>query len=541
MNHICHTQNFHCAIVALIGTKGDIFFKELQALLEGLGVEVVVFEDIHSYYNHAKGSEYKEVDLVLFLPEELTLIDGDMIGEYRECFGASKLILFFDKWDIGYEELIREFHISFFFPKNLGSRYFLPLFGELISGVRNYLSGKHNKEVLIKHLSYNYPSSLMLIDIDNFDRFNDFYGYEFGDRIIIECSKLLEEYKPINSHLYHIVGDTFAILIEDENPKLASDFATMINILAGENYISINDIELSLTFTIGISSGRGKKLLEEAKKALKDAKHIGKKHFCIYKKESSVTESMQNNNLEWMKRVKIALETNSISPWYQPILNNATQKIEKFECLVRLIEKESIFTPGFFLEPAKMIGVMPNISYSIINKSFALFQHREGDFSINVSEEDFRSERFINYLQNRIEFYGIDPKRITLEILESVGRGRDNLVREQLIYLKSMGLKLAIDDFGVEFSNFSRLFEMEIDYIKIDGSFIKNIDTDEKSYKAVNSMVVFAHSIGAKVIAEFVHSKKVFDVVKELGIEYSQGYYIAGPSSEPAYTPLFDL
>lgn len=538
MSIICHSQIFHHGTVTLIADGRDGFFKELQSLLEECNSKVMFFEDIAFYCRYTKESGYKGSDLVLSSVKEFAKLSIDMVDEGRECFKSSKIVLFFDDECIESIDHLKGFHISSFFPKDIGHHYFFSIFEELMEGVRNHLSGKQNKEMLLKHLSYERPSSLMLLDIDNLDYFNNSYGYEFGDSIIVECANLLEDHKPIGSRLYHVWGDIFAILIDGENINLARDFAVIINVLAGENHINVKDIELSIAFTIGASSGRGEELLVQAQQALKNAKHKGKRHFYIY---DALTQNVQNKNIEWMKRVKAALETNNVLPWYQPILDNATCKIESFECLARLAEREDTFDPEFFLEPARMIGFMQNISYSIINKSFARFQNCSDRFFINVSNDDFRSERFIKYLENRLKFYKIDPSRVTLEILESVGRGGDSFVKEQLMELKSMGLKLAIDDFGVESSNFSRMFEMEIDYVKIDGSFIRNIDKDEKSYKVVKSVVSFAHSIGAKTIAEFVHSKEVFDVVRGLGVEYSQGYYIAKPGSDLVYTPLFDL
>lgn len=251
-------------------------------------------------------------------------------------------------------------------------------------------------------------------------------------------------------------------------------------------------------------------------------------------------EDVQTNNLEWMKRVKVALETNKIYPWFQPIYNLKTGKIDKFECLARLQgEGGDTFAPGLFLESAKLIGVLPNISYAVINKSFSLFKDNDSTFSINVSEEDLKSEQFIGYLENRLVLYGIDPSRVVVEILESLGSQKNNFIKERIRYIKDLGLKLAIDDFGVDSSNFSRIFEMEADFIKIDGSFIRNIYKDEKSYKITRSIVTFAHSIGAEVVAEFVSSKEIFDVVKSIGIEYAQGYYIAPPAPTLIYEPEY--
>lgn len=176
--------------------------------------------------------------------------------------------------------------------------------------------------------------------------------------------------------------------------------------------------------------------------------------------------------------------------------------------------------------------MLPNISYAIINESFKAFAKNTFEFSINVTEEDLRQGLFVNYITNRCDHYGIQPGRVVIEVLESIGSHKSNIIIQQLHQLKNEGFQLALDDFGTASSNFSRIFDLEVDYIKIDGSFIKNITKDNKSYKIAKTINDFAQSIGAKVISEYVHSEGTLATVRDLGIDYSQGYLIGQPSPD---------
>ena len=169
---------------------------------------------------------------------------------------------------------------------------------------------------------------------------------------------------------------------------------------------------------------------------------------------------------------------------------------------------------------------MRSITYSVINNSFKIFKDNDFEFSINITEEDIRDSNVLDYLSNRCKKYHIDPSRIIIELLEDIEFGDDNLVVNNINILKNMGFKIAIDDFGYANSNFGRLIKMQIDYVKIDGRFVKNIDTDPISYKIVKSISMFAKSVDVKCIAEYVHSEAIHSLVLSFGIEFSQGYYI---------------
>lgn len=153
-------------------------------------------------------------------------------------------------------------------------------------------------------------------------------------------------------------------------------------------------------------------------------------------------------------------------------------------------------------------------------------------FSINITEDDLAENYLVNYLDEKIAFYKINPNRVILEILEGVSStGKKNHIN-QLTSLKSKGFKIAIDDFGAEYSNFERILDLDIDFLKIDSKYIKDIDTNKRSFEIVKAIVFFAKNVKIPCIAEFVHNENVQKIVNNLGINYSQGYYFSVPNKE---------
>ena len=168
----------------------------------------------------------------------------------------------------------------------------------------------------------------------------------------------------------------------------------------------------------------------------------------------------------------------------------------------------------------------------MIDKIFQVMSKNEFEFSINISEDDLAENYLIDYLNEKSKIYNINPKRVILEILEGVSAGGKKSQIKQLDILKSSGYKLAIDDFGAEYSNFERILDLDIDFIKIDAKYIKDIDVNKRSYEIVRAISFFARNVNISCIAEFVHNQSVQNIIKDLGINYSQGYHFSKPKRD---------
>lgn len=232
------------------------------------------------------------------------------------------------------------------------------------------------------------------------------------------------------------------------------------------------------------------------------------------------------------KKIKQALVENRIDIYYQPILSTKSNKIEKIECLVRFLEENGdVISPNFFLHVAKRSRLYNEITKFVISKACETFASRTEKFSINLSIEDIIESSTIQYLIKEVKKHALE-NRMVIEILESEGIDNYAQVIEVIEELKSFGIEIAIDDFGTGYSNFSHLVSLDIDILKIDGSLIKDLHVNASARSIVRSILSFTQELGIKTVAEFVSSKELYDIVKELGVDYAQGYYISKPLSK---------
>jgi len=370
--------------------------------------------------------------------------------------------------------------------------------------------------------------SLVILDIDAFDTITSEFGKAFSDQIIIQIHKTLENFTTDHVKLFHLFTDRFAFVLENYNNDQDINLAISIKSLFENLHLNHYDIDISITFSMGIARDNSEKIIIQANSALTDVKLEGKNGYKLFDNGAEY-EKQQKNNIYWAKRIKEIILEDNLIVYYQPIINNTTLQIEKYECLVRAIDNNKIVPPHFFLEVAQNRGYLKNITKIIIDKSFRTFEDTDVDFSINLTQDDLKDGDIVKFFKYKIKQYNIDPSRVFLEILESVTSLQSKESEQIFKEFKKIGFNISIDDFGTETSNFSRILSLDADVIKIDGSFIKNLDTDENSVKIVETIVSFAQKINAKTIAEFVHNEEIFNIVKELGVDYSQGYYFSAP------------
>ncbi|WP_207562808.1 EAL domain-containing protein [Sulfurimonas aquatica] len=387
-----------------------------------------------------------------------------------------------------------------------------------------------NRE-LIERLKTSKKVNYFLINIDNFSNINNAYGYESGDIVLSDVVKFLNMIKPQNSKIYRFTSDKFVLLDdrdleEDELNKIAE----LILSFFSQTEIYINDeIYIKVSLSIGISVDEGLDNITQAEMAIKDLRSSKRNHYAIYN-SSSLFIKKAKQNIYWIQKIKEAVDNEEIIAYYQPIIDNKSEKITKYECLARISDEDEIISPFVFLEAAKVTGNLPYVTRSIISQSFAKFSGTDYEFSINITGEDLVLDYLETVLMKNSLKYGIDPSRVVLEMLEDITTLEYSTMLKQLNSLRQKGFKVSIDDFGAESSNLSRLLEIEPDYLKIDGVFIKNILSDKKSQIIVEAIIMMCKNSKIEIIAEYVHSKEVFEKIKEFGIEFSQGYYFGEPS-----------
>jgi EAL domain-containing protein (putative c-di-GMP-specific phosphodiesterase class I) len=348
-----------------------------------------------------------------------------------------------------------------------------------------------------------------------------------GDKLLIEIAKRLHTHFDAN-YYYRINADEFALLYLD-----SLDIHTKIMQIQEYFYanpITIDTITLNITFTYGASQDEHIALRNSAL-ALKQAKDSGKNRYHIFNSsEDTIDTSKRQEFIQASNTLRNALDSDTIIPFFQGIYHNESGKIEKFEVLVRILKEGKTISPYYFLEAAKLAGLLPEITKIVIDKSFKAMQNSHYTFSINITEDDLSRNYLCEYLALKSKEYSIDPKRVILEILEGVSStGKKNHIN-QLSILKSEGYALAIDDFGAEYSNFERILDLDIDFLKKDAKYIKDIDTNPKSYEITRAIAYFAKNANIPCIAEFVHNEAVQKIIHNLGIDFSQGFYFSEPN-----------
>ncbi|EPG76284.1 cyclic diguanylate phosphodiesterase (EAL) domain protein [Leptospira fainei serovar Hurstbridge str. BUT 6] len=333
--------------------------------------------------------------------------------------------------------------------------------------------------------------------------------------------------------IFHVYEDEVAILSNVSEERFLPHLIAF-KILLRSDYLTTEGISFRINATIATAKGF-KDLYYKARLALVRASQDPEENLgagILQYSEKMDDQDLYQININLGKRLNNAIRTGNILPYFQGILNNRTGRIEKFECLARIVEDGRVYTPASFIYLAKSTGLLRMITPILFEKALKTFVGSEFSFSINLSETELESGSFPKWVASRLDHYKIHPSRVAFEILETASlKGNPNHFKV-ITGLKEIGCSIAIDDFGVEHSNFSRLLEIQPDYIKIDGKFIQSLERNRTAFILTSAITELAHRIGAEVIAEFVGTREEFEAVKSLGIEYSQGYFIMEPSPE---------
>ena len=376
-------------------------------------------------------------------------------------------------------------------------------------------------------------NALAVIDINSFKEINDFFGHRIGDVILKKVVDVINEMTKFVRNkviLYKFSADVYCLA---NTGLMKQDFKDMVMYILGSiesNVIYEGEHEIDIRATAGITFSPKNNKLITADLALHAAKQQHKNYLVFYEELDNIRE--YEKNMLWTKKLKKAMDSDNIIVYFQPLVNNKTMKVDKYECLVRMLDDGKVIAPFFFLDVSKKANQYANITKIVIEKSFKEFENLEFEFSINVSYEDIQDTEFIDFIKEKLEKYDV-ASRVVWEILEDEGIKNYNLLFDFIKEVKLFGCKVAIDDFGSGYSNFEHLLKMNVDYLKIDASLIRNVASDENSYKIVKTIIEFAKSLNLKTIAEYVENEEIFNITKDLGTNYSQGYHFSPPIHKP--------
>ncbi len=390
------------------------------------------------------------------------------------------------------------------------------------------LTSLENRNSLLETIKKKTPAGLMLIDINNFSALNDIYGSDVGDSILKHISMLLTHLASEQYKVFRVGGDQFAFLdLNEEHPTLTQKSVTEIlnkienaTITAEDEMIKIN---ISVTVSV-VTACEASKMFKNAEIALHYAKKTNQ--YIIFYSDALNLEKHYKKELDAVQMVKKALDEDRVFPVFQKI--EKYEGDETYECLVRIKENGEIISPFVFLDAIKRTKYYTELTKVMITKSFEKFAGTDIHFSINLSFEDISNKHLLSFLEEIIQEKNM-AKQLILEIVESESIDNFALVKNFTKRMQSIGVSISIDDFGSGYSNFAHILELNPDIIKIDGSLIKNICEDNKSFIIVKTIINFAKELGIKTVVEFVHNQEVLERTKELSVDGYQGYFIAEP------------
>lgn len=395
------------------------------------------------------------------------------------------------------------------------------------------LTNYPNRVALSRDIARSENNVLGFFNIDSFKEINDFYGNETGDFILKTVIEFIgnDIEKKNLGRVYKLSGDEFAVLYSDMEEEKALNMLKQIQKNLEGRTFDHGDYQIELSFTVGASVQK-EDIIVKADMALKYAKE-NKKPFAVYRDISDIRKKYEEN-IYWTKKLKNALETGAIVPHFQPIVDAKSKEHRKYECLVRMVDGDEVISPFYFLKVAYKTKMSKELTRQMIEKSFEYFKDNGHEFSINLAFSDLIDDETTEYLCKKIDEYQIGNKLI-VELLESEEVEIYEKLESFVKTVKAKGARVAIDDFGSGYSNFTHLINLDIDIIKIDGEIVRRIDVDDSSYKIVQTIVNFAKDLGVEVVAEFVSSEAIYDKLAVLDIDFIQGYYTGKPA--PSINP----
>jgi diguanylate cyclase (GGDEF)-like protein len=409
---------------------------------------------------------------------------------------------------------------------------------------RDPLTQFYNQRVFWELLHYevdrarrhNYKFALLVIDIDNFKSVNDTFGHLFGDKFLQEFSLLLKSLQDQGDVVARYGGDEFVSFF----PIAADEHVTVSEKIMQElkkfEVTAPNGSKVKITVSIGVAifpdhAQSANELLLLADNMMYRAKSLGKERVCITREEDVATmfRSLGEKNILILK----ALQEDKLVPNFQPILNLKTHCIDGHEFLMRINLADHVLSADEFVDTATHLGVISKMEMVLMEKIFAKVRASEynGYIFLNYSPKTFLLNEFIPQLIKLTAQYRINPAKVVFEITERDTVKNLNLLAQVVLDLRSKGFKFAIDDFGSGFSSFQYLRSFPIDFIKIEGEFVKGMISQETIYKAiVLSITTLAKELHILTIAEYVENEEILHAVEKAGVDYVQGYYIGKPS-----------
>ena len=404
-------------------------------------------------------------------------------------------------------------------------------------------------------------SALLYVDLDRFKYINDTAGHAAGDRLLIEVAQRLKSRLRASDSLARIGGDEYAIILRNVRSESVAAAADQFRKALEELPFSYGAKQYLVSATIGIAlidhnTATPGEVMSNADIACHVAKNHGRNRIHLFSSENDEKAAM-DMELGWSRRLKDALDQDLFTLRYQPILpmskidfdNMPDQEgslwrqyqpqhdgeLADYEVLLRLQDSEGkLIAPDAFLPTAERFNMMGDIDRWVINRAIEVLSrlHKErGEcrFSINLSEESMLDEHIVAFIADTLKRHRVEPRFITLELAESRAVANIDQVKRLVNDLKRLGCSCGLDDFGTGFSSFAHLKQLDVDFLKIDGAFLRGMSSDPINAAVLSSIAKIARALGKRTIAECVENATAVQALRDSGIDELQGFFIARP------------
>jgi diguanylate cyclase (GGDEF)-like protein len=390
---------------------------------------------------------------------------------------------------------------------------------------------------LEKLLALQTVGAVVFIDVNRFKQINDIYGHTAGDQLLVEIAETLKHQVRDNDLVCRLAGDEFTLLLTDiDKHSLPGVLSHLSAKLSGTLEMSEGrrvDYSCSLGAAMFPEHGSDSQtLIVHSDMAMYQAKRRGLNNWHIFD-YSDDSLKLQQEEHQLMSILKQAIKESLFTFEFQPIMSLSKKEVSHYETLLRLKDEHGQpISPKEFIPVAERVGLIGDIDLWVVDRLFKLI----GSFfkedtiriklSVNISGPSLQDNYFVDRLVKLAKYYQVKPDMVVIELTETAYIDNLNKVMENLEFLNFKGFEIALDDFGVGFSSFSYMKELPLNYVKLDGSYVRNLKDNHKNQAFIESVVIMAKAFNMKTIAEYVEDKKTMKLLKSLGVDYAQGFYV---------------
>lgn len=378
-------------------------------------------------------------------------------------------------------------------------------------------------------------ATVAIVDIDNFKVINDSLTHSIGDRVLTRLVDIIRAKLRPQDFVARLGGDEFAIVFPATQLAEARDIARSLREAVQTSAFAVSEQPLDLTVSIGLAEtgapGDAESVLSRADIALYAAKRTGRNKVVCYDSGLPV-QGEQVDVQRVIPLVKSAISADTLVLHLQPIVDSATGDVECYEVLSRIKDEDgALIYPGVFLPVAEQFGLISELDRRVVKGAIALLEEGPDlQLFVNLSQSSVGDPEVLEFIRHALKTSWIDPSRLGFEISEAAAAADTSTAAQWIASLRSLGCPIALDDFGAGYSSFMRLGSLPVDYLKIHGSFVRDMDTEVTHKAFVQAMNDMAHAVGKKTVAEFVENDRVRLLVRELGVDFAQGYGLGRPA-----------